>query len=155
MKRSLSDSDSDPPAGAVLFSEKLLGLRAECSACGEWESSTGWLLYRDGDGFRWYVELKCASCRSCGATWKREWLPLIEEVLKAVERRVMAAVTKPCAECGGDGVCKACSGAAVDVGGAVMSGAEVDCRRCGGMGKCPVCGGSGEVIKDEAGSEPG
>lgn len=145
VKRTLSDSDSDPPTGAVLFSEKLLGLRGECPVCGEWESSTGWLLYREGDGFRWYVDLKCTGCRSQGGTWKREWLPLIEEVLTAVK--------KPCAACGGDGACNACRATGVDVGVAVMGGSEVDCERCCGMGACPVCGGSGEVIKDAALSE--
>ena len=83
VKHTLSDADYDPPGGAVLFSEKLPGLGAECSACGEWEGSTGWLLSREGDSFRWYVDLKCTGCKSRGVTWKREWLPLIEEVLKA------------------------------------------------------------------------
>jgi hypothetical protein len=145
VKRILSDSDSDPPTGAAIFSEKLLGLRDECSACGEWENSTGWLFYREGDGFRWYVELKCTGCGSRGVTWKREWLPLIEEVL--------TAVTTACAACAGDGECSACKGAGVDVGVAVMGGSEVNCERCGGLGTCPVCGGSGEALEDEAGSE--
>jgi len=153
VKRTLSDSDSDAPAGAVLFSEKLLGLRAECSACGEWESSTGWLVYHEADGFRWYVDLKCTGCRSRGVTWKREWLPLIEEVLEVEWKRMTTTGTKPCAACGGGGKCSACSGTTVDVGAAVMGGAEVDCRRCGGMGTCPVCGGSGEVTEDEAESK--
>lgn len=145
VKRTLSDSDSDPPAGAAIFSKKLLGLRAECSACGEWENSTGWLLSREGDSFRLYVDLKCTGCGSRGVTWKREWLPLIEEVL--------TAGTKPCAACGGDGTCDACKGTGVDVGVALMGGYEGDCGRCGGAGACPVCGGSGEVIEDEAGGE--
>lgn len=149
----MSDSDSDAPAGAVLFSEKLLGLKSECPACGEWEISTGWLVYREEDGFRWYIDLKCSGCRSRGVVWKRAWMPLIEEVQEAVVRRVMTAVTKPCAACGGDGKCNACSGAGVDIGTAVMGGTEVDCERCGGMGTCPVCGGSGEVIDDETGSK--
>ena len=141
-KRPLSDLKSDRPAGAVLYSEKLLGLRCECSACGERESSTGWLLERDGDGPRRYVELECAGCRSRGGTWKREWQPLIEEAL--------TAMTKPCAECGGGGGCDACGGTGVDVGAAVLGGSEVNCEKCGGSGACPACGGSGTVIKEEA-----
>jgi hypothetical protein len=138
----LSDLDPDRPRGAVLYSEKLLGLRSECPACGDWESSTGWLFKGAGGGSRWYIELKCAGCRSRGGTWKREWLHLIEGVL--------TVMTKPCAACGGDGRCNACSGTGVDVGAAVMGGSEVDCERCGGVGACPVCGGSGEVIEDAA-----
>ncbi len=65
--------------------------------------------------------------------------------------KVLTAMTKPCAACGGDGGCNACSGTGVDVGVAVMSGSEVACERCGGAGACPVCGGAGEVIEDEAG----
>jgi len=141
----LCDIKSDRPPGAVLYSEKLLGLRGECPVCGAWESSTGWLLEREGGDPRWYVELKCTGCRSRGGTWKREWLPLMEEVLRAV--------TKPCAACGGDGRCNACSGAGIDVGVAVMGGSEVDCERCSGAGSCPVCGGSGEEMGHEAGSE--
>jgi hypothetical protein len=145
VKRALSENSySDPPAGAVIFSEKLLGLQTECSACGEWESSTGWLVYREGDGFDWYVDFKCPGCRSRGVTWKRDWQPLIEEVLEDGLKRMMTIVTKPCAACDGDGKCNACSGTGVDVGAAVMSGTEVDCRNCGGMGSCPVCGGSGK-----------
>ena len=128
----------------MLYSEKLLGLRSECPACGERESSTGWLLERQGGNSRWYVELKCVGCRSRGGTWKREWLPLIEEVL--------TAVTTACAACAGDGECSAWRGAGVDVGVAVLGGSEVNCERCGGMGTCPVCGGSGEALEDEAGS---
>jgi hypothetical protein len=79
----LSDSRSDRPPGAILYSEKLLCLRGEYSACGGWERSTGWLLSQEGDTSRWYVDMKCTGCLSCGGTWKREWLPLIEEVLKA------------------------------------------------------------------------
>jgi hypothetical protein len=83
VKRTLSDIDSDRPPGAVLHSEKLLGLRSECPACGEWEHSTGWLLSREVGTYRWYVDLKCTGCRSRGGTWKREWLSLIEGVLEA------------------------------------------------------------------------
>lgn len=79
----MSDLKSDRPPGAILYSEKLLGLRSECPVCGEWERSTGWLLSREGDTFRWYVDLKCTGCLSRGGTWKRDWLPLIEGVLKA------------------------------------------------------------------------
>jgi hypothetical protein len=148
----MSESEHDQPPGAVLFSEKLLGLRSECTACGEWENSTGWLLSREDQPFRWYVDLKCSGCRSRGSVWKRKWLPLIEEVLEAGWKSIMTE-KKPCAACGGDGKCSACSGAAVDVGVAVMGGAEIDCQMCNGMGACPVCAGTGEVIEDEAGSE--
>lgn len=143
VKRTLSDIKSDRPPGGVLYSEKLLGLRSECPACGERESSTGWLLERKGGSSRWYVELKCAGCRSRGGTWRREWLSLIAGVLMTM--------TKPCAACGGGGQCNACGGTGIDVGVAVVGGSEVDCERCGGAGTCPVCGGSGEVIEGEAG----
>jgi hypothetical protein len=135
----------DRPTGAILYSEKLLGLRIECPACGEWECSTGWLLYRAGETSRWYVDLKCTGCLSRGGTWKREWLPLIEEVLEGERGLLMAAPPKPCPECGGDGKCNACSGTGVDIAVAVMGGYEGDCERCGGTGACPACGGSGEV----------
>jgi hypothetical protein len=136
---------SDRPPGAVLYSEKLLGLRSECSACGECERGTGWLLSQEGDTSLWYVDLKCTGCLSRGGTWKREWLPLIEETLKAEWGRLMAAPSKPCTECGGGGECNACSGTGVNVGGAVLAGYEGDCGRCGGTRACPACGGSGEV----------
>ena len=99
----MSDSRSERPVGAVLYSEKLLGLRGECSACGERERSTGWLLSQEGDTSRWYVDMKCTGCRGRGGTWKREWLLLIEEVLKAEGGRLMAAPSRPCTECGGGG----------------------------------------------------
>ncbi len=141
----MSDTRSDRPPGAVLHSEKLLGLRGECSACGAWERSTGWLLSQEGDASRWYVDLKCTGCRSRGGTWKREWQPLIEEVLEAEWGRLMATPSRPCTECRGGGKCNACSGTGVDVGVAVLAGYEGDCERCGGTGACPACGGSGEV----------
>ena len=139
----MSDSKSERPAGAVLYSEKLLGLRSECPVCGEREGSTGWLLKREGAAPGWYVELKCTGCRSRGGTWKREWQPLIQEVLTGMR--------KTCAGCGGDGRCNACGGTGVDLGVAMMGGSEVDCDKCGGSGACPACGGSGAVIEDEAG----
>ena len=84
MKRTLGDLDSDRPPGAVLYSEKLLGLLDYCPVCSGQESSTGWLLYReDTGGFCWYVELKCTVCGSRGGTWNREWMPLIDGVLEA------------------------------------------------------------------------
>ncbi len=79
----MNDSGSDRPEGATLYSERLLGLRDECSLCSGAENSTGWLLKREGVGPRWYVDLKCTGCGSRGGTWRREWLPLIEEVLEA------------------------------------------------------------------------
>lgn len=141
----LSDSRSDRPAGAVLYSEKLLGLRSECPACGEWERSTGWLLSREGDPSRWYVDLKCTGCLSHGGTWKREWLPLIEELIEAEREPFMAAPSNPCTQCEGDGECNACSGTGVDIGVAMLAGHEGDCERCGGTGACAACGGSGKV----------
>ena len=140
----MSHSSSDRPAGAVLYSEKLLGLRSECPACGEWEQSTGWLVSREGDPYLWYVDLKCTGCRSHGSTWKREWVPLIEEILEA-ERPSITASSRPCTECEGDGKCDACSGTGVDVAVAMLAGYEGDCESCGGTGACPACGGSGEV----------
>jgi hypothetical protein len=80
----LSDSDSDRPDGATLYSERLLGLRGECPVCSGSENSTGWLL--EGVGPRWYVDLQCTDCGSRGGTWNREWVPLIEEVLEAAGR---------------------------------------------------------------------
>ena len=141
----MSELRSDRPPGAILYSEKLLGLRSECSACGERERSTGWLLSVEGDTSRWYVDLKCTGCHSRGGAWKREWLPLIEEILKVEWGRLMAVSSKPCTECGGGGQCNACSGTGVDVGVAMLAGYEGDCERCGGTGACPACGGSGEV----------
>lgn len=141
----MSDSRSERPPGGVLYSERLLGLRGECNACGDWERSTGWLLSQEGDGSRWYVDMQCTGCLSRGGTWKREWLPLIEEVLKAEWGRLMESASKPCAECGGGGECKACGGSGVDVGVAALAGHEGDCERCGGTGACPACGGSGEA----------
>ena len=135
----MSDLKSDPPPGGVLYSERLLGLRGECPACGEWERSTGWLLSQEGDASRWYVDMKCTGCRSRGGTWKHEWPPLIEEVLKAEWGRLMAAPSKPCTECGGGGECNACGGTGVEV----LAGLPVDCGRCGGTGACPACGGAG------------
>jgi hypothetical protein len=82
VKAILSDSDFDRPDGATLYSEQLLGLRSECPLCGGLENSTGWLLQREDDGCRWYVDLKCTDCGSRGGTWRREWAPLIEEVLE-------------------------------------------------------------------------
>ena len=79
----MSGSDSDRPEGAILYSERLLELRGECPLCSRQENGTGWLLEREGVGPRWYVDLQCTGCGSRGGTWKREWLPLIEEVLEA------------------------------------------------------------------------
>ena len=79
----MKELESDPPVDAVLYSLKLLGLRSECPACGGVERSSGWLLYRKDDTFRWYVDLKCTECGSRGGTWNREWLPLIEEVVES------------------------------------------------------------------------
>jgi hypothetical protein len=79
----MNDSKSNQPPDAILYSDKLLGLRGECPVCGEWESSTGWLLQREGESARWYVDLICGGCGSRGGTWKLEWQSLIEEVLEA------------------------------------------------------------------------
>jgi hypothetical protein len=85
-RRILSDSDFDRPDGAALYSERLLGLRGECSVCSGVENSTGWLLKREGGDPHWYVDLQCEGCGSRGGTWNREWVPLIEEVLGAAGR---------------------------------------------------------------------
>lgn len=79
----MSNIDSERPPNAVLHSEELLGLQGECPICGERELSTGWLLYRDDAQSYWYLDLKCTGCGSRGATWRRDWLPLINEVLGA------------------------------------------------------------------------
>src|ERR687889_13760 len=84
MRRTLSDSGSDRPDGATLYSERLLGLWDECPVCSSLEKSTGWLLEREGVGPRWYVELQCTGCgsrgkdggRRSGATWRGEDLKL-------------------------------------------------------------------------------
>ena len=75
--------ESERPPRAVLHSLRLTGLRGECPACGEREMSTGWLLYEDDGKSCWYLDLICTGCGSRGSTWKREWLPLISEVLEA------------------------------------------------------------------------
>ena len=79
----MSNIDSELPSNAVLYSLKLIGLRSECPLCSEVEISTGWLLYHDDAQSYWYLDLRCAGCGSRGATWRREWLPLINEVLEA------------------------------------------------------------------------
>lgn len=77
------DADPGRPGGVALYSERLLGLRGECSLCSGLERSTGWLLRREGDDSRWYVDLKCTSCGSRGGTWRREWAALIGEAIDA------------------------------------------------------------------------
>jgi hypothetical protein len=79
----VSTIDSERPPHAILYSLKLIGLRSECPLCSEGEISTGWLLYHDDAQSYWYLDLKCTGCGSRGATWRREWLPLIDEVLGA------------------------------------------------------------------------
>ena len=84
MRRTLSDSGSDRPDGATLYSERLLGLWGKCPVCSGPENSTGWFLKREGGDPLWYVDdLQCTGCGSRGGTWTREWVPLIEEVLEA------------------------------------------------------------------------
>lgn len=81
----MSGLNDDRYGSALLYDERLLGLRHDgCSLCGEWESSTGWLLYREDAGpYRWYIDFRCAGCGSRGGVWKREWQPLIDKVLEA------------------------------------------------------------------------
>ena len=79
----MSNIAPERPPNAVLHSEKLLGLRSECPLCSEREISTGWLLYHDDAHSCWYLDLTCTGCGSRGATWRREWQPLINEVLEA------------------------------------------------------------------------
>ena len=74
--------DSDRPKDAVLYCEKLLGLRSDCNIpyCHQSESSTGWLLYNaDVDG--WFIGFRCPEHGRSGA-WGPEWQPLIEEVIE-------------------------------------------------------------------------
>ena len=75
--------DSERPPHAVLYSPRLRGLRGECPLCGEREISTGRLLHHEDAQSYWYLDLKCTGCGSRGATWRREWLPIINEVLEA------------------------------------------------------------------------
>jgi hypothetical protein len=77
----LSGSDPTPPAGAALYSETLLALRAECPVCGACEVGTGWLIAREDDPVRWYVDMKCEGCGSRGGTWKQDWISLIESLV--------------------------------------------------------------------------
>jgi hypothetical protein len=91
----MSELKYDPPPGAFLYSEKLLGLRSECPACGEWEHSTGWLLYREDYAFHWYVDLKCLGCRSRGSSWRRDWMPLIEDVVQNEKEEIEAPEGPP------------------------------------------------------------
>ena len=79
----MSNLAPERPANAVLHSEKLLGLQSECPLCSEREISTGWLLYHSDAHSCCYLDLKCIGCGSRGATWRREWQPLINEVLEA------------------------------------------------------------------------
>jgi hypothetical protein len=79
----MSNIDPERPPDAVFHSEKLLGLRSECPLCSAGEISTGWLLYHDDAHSCWYLDLKCIGCGCRGATWRQEWLPLINEVLEA------------------------------------------------------------------------
>lgn len=81
----MGDLNHDRRNRAVLYDERLHGLRYDsCSLCGEWEDSTGWLLYSEDAGpYRWYIEFKCAGCGSQGGVWKREWQSLIDKVLEA------------------------------------------------------------------------
>lgn len=82
----MSEMVPERPPNAVLHSEQLLGLRSECPLCGEREISTGWLLYHDDAHSCWLLDLICIGCGSRGATWRREWQPLIHEVLEAKAR---------------------------------------------------------------------
>ena len=77
---------SDRHANAVLYSEKLLGLKDDCDLpyCPEWERSTGWLLYHVKPEC-WFIELECP-IHGCGGTWKPEWQALIDEVLEIKAR---------------------------------------------------------------------
>ena len=78
----MSNPDPDRPRNAILFSEKLLGLKADCNIpyCREWESSTGWLLYSVVAN-SWFIEFKCPDHGPDGGTWRPEWQLLIEEVI--------------------------------------------------------------------------
>lgn len=77
----MSDSNPDRPRGAVLYCERLLGLRSDCNIpyCPEQESSTGWLIY-DAGAQRCYVGFRCPNHGHSGA-WRPEWQPLIDEAI--------------------------------------------------------------------------
>lgn len=77
----MSSVDTDRPRDALLYSEKLLGLRDDCNIpyCRQWESSTGWLSY-NVEVELWFIEFECPS-HGRGGTWKPEWQPLIDEVI--------------------------------------------------------------------------
>lgn len=78
----MSNAESGRPKDALLYCEKLLGLRADCNIpyCREWESSTGWLLYNvETEG--WFIEFNCPH-HGRGGTWRPEWQPLIDEVIE-------------------------------------------------------------------------
>lgn len=81
----MDDVNAERPRGAVLYCEKLLGLRDDCNIpyCRQWESSTGWLLY-NVEAESWLVGFRCPEHGHSGA-WRPEWQPLIDE---AVEDKV-------------------------------------------------------------------
>jgi hypothetical protein len=81
-----SSLSPDRPKDAVLYSEKLLGLRGDCNIphCREREDSTGWLLY-DVDTGRWFIGLSCPAHGQSGA-WRPEWQHLIDEAIESEAR---------------------------------------------------------------------
>lgn len=92
----MGNIDSERPPDAVLHSEKLLGLQSDCPLCSEREMSTGWLLYHNDLHGCWYLDLTCTGCGTRGATWRRQWQPLIDEVLEAKAKEGFAlAATVP------------------------------------------------------------
>lgn len=78
----MSGSDDYKPRNAVLYCERLLGLRDDCNIpyCRQWESGTGWLLYNVEVGI-WLVGFKCPEHGHSGA-WRPEWQSLVDEVIE-------------------------------------------------------------------------
>lgn len=79
----MGDVNPDGHRGAVLYCEKLLGLRDDCNIpyCRRWEESTGWLLY-NVEAESWFIGFRCQDHGHSGA-WRPEWQSLINDVIEA------------------------------------------------------------------------
>ena len=82
----MNSANSYGRCGAVLYSDKLLGLRDDCNipGCREWERSTGWLLYDLGTE-AWFIGFECPAHGRGGAS-SPEWQRLIDEVIEIKTR---------------------------------------------------------------------
>ena|ERR1051325_11093924 len=82
----MCDVNPERPRGAVLYCERLLGLRDDCNIpyCRQRESSTGWLLY-NVEVESWFIGFMCPE-HGHGGAWRPEWQPLIDEVVEAEVR---------------------------------------------------------------------